>query len=313
METFLNAESMMLVMLITVTLGYLARKIGMVDDHFDSVLSDVIMKITCPCIVLDSVLGNSNLPGGDVVIKILGVSVLVFAAVIAISVLVPMLYRIPKNKRGGHAFTIAFSNVGFIGFAISDVLLGGESIFYIAIYNLICNLMIYSFGMWAVASTGDVGLDWNDQLRKIGKMMVSPIMLACMAALVLALLHVTDSGPIGRACELIGGMTPAAAMLVIGSTMAKYRVRDMLSNGWAYITTFVRLIVVPAVVFGICMLFLTPYQSASIALVAAMPAAMMGTIIAVNYGGDTLTLSQCMFLTTLFSIITIPLVMVFIA
>ena len=38
MEIFLNAESMMLVMLITVTLGYLARKIGMVDDHFDSVL-----------------------------------------------------------------------------------------------------------------------------------------------------------------------------------------------------------------------------------------------------------------------------------
>lgn len=314
MEAFLNAGSMMIVLFVTVSLGYLARKMHMIDQDFNDSLSKVVMNITCPAVVLDSVLSNENLPSNEVVWQILGVSFIVFIPVILVSLLIPQLYRIPRNQRGGHSFSICFSNVGFIGFAVCDSILGSESVLYIAIYNIACNLVLYSVGAWMISRTGSVKLSFKEQLSYIRKNLISPVMACCVIALFLALFHVTDSGVIGHTCELVGAMTAPAAMLVVGSTLATYKIKSMVTNGWAYVSTFSRLIIVPAVVFFVGGLFISdPYQLASLTLVCATPAAMMGITMGILYGGDLDSLSQCMFLTTIFSIVTIPLVTMFIA
>lgn len=313
MSTFLNAGSMMIVLFITVAIGYLAQKIHLVNDTFDDTLSKVVMKITCPAVVLDSVLSNSNLPENTVIWQILGVSFLLFIPVVAIALIVPRFYRIPAKQKGGHEFTIAFSNVGLVGFAVCDAILGSDSILYLAIYNIICNLVLFSVGAWMVSRSGTVKLSRKEQLNYVRKNLVSPIMAACVLALIFALFHITDSGPIGQTCELLGAMTPAAAMLVIGSTLAKYEIKSMVTSGWAYITTFVRLLVIPAVVYFVSSFFIADsYVVASLVLINAMPAAMMGTTMSITYGGDLKSLSQGMFLTTIFSVITIPIVTTFI-
>lgn len=127
----------------------------------------------------------------------------------------------------------------------------------------------------------------------------------------MALWHVNDYGFVGQSCSFLGAMTAPAAMLVIGSTLAKYELKAMLSSGWAYVTAFIRLAVTPAIVY-FCGGFLVAdhYLLATLTMITAMPAAMMGTVMCIMYGGDLLSVSQCMFLTTLFSLITIPIVAV---
>lgn len=313
MEAFINAGSVMVVLFIVVALGYFARKIRMIDQNFNDSLSKVVMNITCPAVVLDSVLSNDNLPSNEVIWQILGVSFLIFIPVILVSLVIPRFYKIPKTQRGGHSFSICFSNVGLIGFAVCDSILGSESVLYIAIYNIACNLVLYSVGAWMISSTGSVKLSIKEQLVYIRKNLISPVMACCVIALFLALFRVTDSGIVGFTCELLGGMTAPAAMLVVGSTLATYKIKDMVTNGWAYVSTFSRLIVTPAVVFLVGgLLIADPYQLASLTLVCATPAAMMGITMGILYGGDLDSLSQCMFLTTIFSIVTIPLVTMFI-
>ena len=85
MEAFLNASSMMAVLFITVTLGYIARKTDSVDDAFDSTLSKVVVFITCPALILDSVLGNENLPPNEIIWQVFGVSLLLYLAMAAIA------------------------------------------------------------------------------------------------------------------------------------------------------------------------------------------------------------------------------------
>lgn len=312
MDTFLNAGSMMLVLFFTVAIGYLARKIHLVDDSFDDTLSKVVMKITCPAVVLDSVLSNSDLPNNSVVWQILGVSFLLFVPVVLIALLIPRFYRIPDIQKGSHEFTIAFSNVGLVGFAVCDSILGSESVLYLAIYNIACNLVLFSVGAWMIARSGTVKLTKREQLDYVRKNLLSPIMAACVLALIFALFHITDTGVIGKTCELLGAMTPAAAMLIIGSTLAKYEIKSMFNNGWAYITTAARLLLIPTVVYFVGSFFISdPYIVASLVLINAMPAAMMGTTMSIIYGGDSKSLSQGMFLSTIFSVITIPLVTTF--
>lgn len=313
MNDFLNAESIMLVLFITVALGYLARKIHLVDDSFDDNLSKVVMKITCPAVVLDSVLSNPNPPDSNLVWHILGVSFLLFIPVVVVALLIPRFYRVPKSQRGSHEFTIAFSNVGLVGFAVCSAILGSTSVLFLAIYNIACNLVLFSVGAWMISRSGTVELTHKEQLDYVRKNLISPIMIACALALVFSLLRVNDFGVIGQTCSLLGAMTPPAAMLVIGSTLAKYDLKSMFTNGWAYITTAVRLLVIPALVFLVSSLCISDsYVVASLVLISAMPAAMMGTTMGILYGGDLKSLSQCMFLTTIFSVITIPLVTVFI-
>lgn len=309
-STFLNAESTMVVLFITVALGYLARKIHLTDDAFDSTLSKMIMTITCPAMILNSVLSNTSLPDDSVILQVLGVSTVTYIPLLVIAFAVPYLYRgAPAGSRGAHSFAIAFGNTGFVGFAVCAAILGSNSVLYASLYNIPFNLFVFSIGAFFMARSGTVKLSGKQQLGYLKKNLLSPSMITCVVALFLALAHVTDSGVVGRTCSMIGAMTPPASMLVIGSTLAKYQIGAMLKNGWAYVSSFFRLIVAPALMYVLGgLLIQDPYLLATLVLVAAMPAAALGTVMCLTYGGDLVTTSQCMFLTTVLSLFTIPLV-----
>lgn len=304
-----NAASMMVVLVIVAGLGYIARKADLMNDAFDSALSKLVIWVTCPALILDSVLGNGNLPESTVIWQVLGVSFLVYVPMALLAIVATRLYPVSEGARGAHAFTISFSNVAFVGFAVSSAILGEESLLYLSVYNLAATVLVWTLGAWFISRSGSVRLTRREQLAYVKKNLLTPTVGACVLALVLALLHITDSGVIGYTCDLVGAMTPPATMLIIGSTLAKYRIRDMLTDVWSYVTALLRLLGAPALVYLVGGLFISdPYVLAAIVLVSAMPAAQVGTMMGVAYGGDLLTLSRGMFLSTLLSVVTIPLV-----
>ncbi len=314
MEAFLNAESAMATLFILLALGFFARKSGMVDDSFDTTLSKVVMNITCPAMILNSVLSSTESPSTDTILQILGISCITYVGVLVAAWLLPLAYRVPKRSRGPHRFTISFGNTGFIGFAVLGAIMGGQSVLYASIYNIPYNLVLFTIGTAMMASSGDAKTSRVDQLKTVGRSLVSPVMLACVVALFLALFHVTDTGGvIGKTCAMLGQMTPPASMLVIGSTMAKFDLKTMLGNASAYATTFARLLLVPVIVYFVGSFFTTDaLLLASLVMVSAMPVASMGTIMCLTYGGDLTTMSQCTFLTTALSLVTIPIVAAFV-
>ena len=314
MEAFLVAESAMATLFILLALGFIARKTGIVDDSFDTTLSKVVMTLTCPAMILNSVLSSTESPSTDTILLILGISCVTYVVILVAAWLLPLVYRVPKRSRGPHRFTIAFGNTGFIGFAVLGAIMGGQSVLYASIYNIPYNLIMFTIGTAMMATSGDVKMSRTDQFKTVGRSLVSPVMLSCVVALFLALFHVTDTeGIAGKTCQMLGQMTPPASMLVIGSTMAKFNLKTMLGNASAYVTTFVRLLIVPALVFLVGGFFTTdPFLLAALVLVSAMPVASMGTIMCLTYGGDLTTMSQCTFLSTALSLITIPLVAAFV-
>lgn len=310
MDTLLNAGSTMLELFIIIALGFLSRKLHITNDSFDASLSKLIMSVTCPAMILDSVLSNTQLPSDDVILQVLGVSIVTYIPIFIMAFLVPFLYRgAPKGSRGAHSFTIAFGNTGFVGFAVCGAILGSNSVLYASLYNIPFNLFIFSIGAFFMSRSGTKKLTHTEQLTYLRKNLISPTMITCVVALFLALGHVTDQGIIGHTCALLGDMTPPASMLVIGSTLAKYQIGAMLKNKWAYVTSFCRLLVAPAIMYTLGGLLISdPYLLATLTLVSAMPAAALGTVMCLTYGGDLTTTSQGMFLTTILSIATIPLV-----
>jgi len=309
-ETFLSAESTMIILFIIVACGFVARKLKWTDDKFDAGLSKLIMNISCPALIFDSVLGNTNLPEASFILNILLISIVAYVGILLMAWIAPRIYRAPHETLGAHQFTIAFGNTGFIGFAVVGAIIGSNAVLYASMYNIVFNLVIFSFGAYFVSASGTVQVSTRERLKSMLHQLHSPAMIACFIALFLALFGITDlDGVVGRTCNMLGAMTPPASMLVIGSTLAKYNFGEMFGNWRIYPTALLRLLGAPAVFYLIGSFFTTDtYVLGVLALENAMPAAALGTMFCLTYGGDLKTMSQGMFVTTVLSIVTIPLV-----
>lgn len=315
MEVFAHAGVQMLILFTLVLIGAVARKRKLMSDRFDSALSYLVMTVALPGMILDSVLGNGNLPSTETIFMMMLYSTIAYGAICLFAFLVvKIFYRgVPKAARGAHAFLIAFGNTGFIGFAVLGAILGDDAVLYGAIYNIPYNVFMFSVGMMFIALTGSSDspggrASRSERLKAIGKSLVSPCMISCLVSVVLAVLHITDDGYVGQTCELLGQMTVPAAMLLIGSTLAKMPIKEMINDGWSYLTSMMRLAIVPLLLYFIGGMFMhDPFILAVIVIESAMPAASTGIMMCLTYGGDTRTMSRGTFLTTVFSLVSLPL------
>lgn len=319
MEAFIHAATQMGILCAIAICGFIARKKGMMTNDFDAKLSTLVMTFCCPALTLNSVLSNTSMPGTDVIASLFGYSFAIYAVSVIFSFLfVRYLYRgIKPATKGAHAFIICFPNVGFIGFAVIASLFGNDAVLMAAVYNIPYNVFLFSVGMLFISRTGtrertsdgERSKSRKQEIKAICKCFYSPVMIASYLAIILAMLHITDSGPVGTAINMLGNATIPIAMLITGSSLAKMPLKEMFNDAWSYLTTFMRLIAIPLVIFLIFNQFVEDKTMLAIMVVlAATPTATVGTMMCVSYGGDLNTMTRGTFLTTVLSLITIPLI-----
>ena len=135
----------MLILFTVVLLGALARKLHLMNDAFDALLSKLVMTVALPGMILNSVLGNTNLPDSNTILMLLVCStVLYFFICLFAWVFVRVVYRgVPKPAQGAHAYLISFGNMGFIdSIPLWAVTLLGS--LFIWVLSLVMILTVYS-------------------------------------------------------------------------------------------------------------------------------------------------------------------------
>ena len=303
--SFQSVESQMVILFLGIVLGFIARKASVMNDRFDGQFSKLVLNVTLPCLIISSVLMNDELPDASTVGLIFLLSCTSYAIILAIAFAVPFLLRFPKDKRGTYSFMIAFGNVGFIGFPVLSAIFGDQAILYAAIFNIPFNLLVFTVGVFMI-SEGEGTL--RERLTDGAKHVVSPTLISCFVALALALLRITEPGILGQSLDVMGQMTTPAALLIIGSTLAKMPIREMISSFRPYIASLFRLVFVPVAIFFVFRSFVTdPMLLGTIVITSGMPVATNGTLLCLQYGGDLKTMTKGTFVSTIMSLITIPL------
>ena len=302
----LAVVSQMIVLAFGVVLGFVARKIGIMTDAFDGSLTRLVLDVTLPCMILSSILCATAAPERSIVLEILGLSFVVYGLVIIVAIIVPLLIRAPKSERGAYSFMVTFSNVGFMGFPVLEVVFGSEAVLYGAIFNITFHIFVFTVGVLFVS--GDQRPLQEKLLGSLNRL-ASPAVITSGLVMCLALIGVHDVPIIGEASKAMGNMTTPAAMLLIGSSLAKYAPREMVSNWRAFLVSAIRLLVVPALLLVVC----RPFVPHSIVLgvmvvIMAMPVATNGLMLSLRYGGNLKVMTQGIFISTIASIVTIPLV-----
>lgn len=291
----------MVVLFIIVVLGYALCKFGYMGEDFDRKLSSIVVDVTCPLLILSSVMGES-LPDRTLILPLLGVGFLTYVLLLVFGFFVPRLIAADRDDQGMIGFALMFANVGFIGYPIVSSIFGAKAVFYAALLNMPNTFFIFTAGVMLVKGEYSV--------RKLNlKLLFSPAMIAAFVAALLVALDVHTPEIVARPVTMVGNITVPAALMIIGSSMARLPLHDIIGSPKVYVASVVRLGVVPVslyFLFKVC--GVSDIVNEINTVVIAMPVASFGTMFCMKYGRNPALMTEMTFITTVGSIFTIPLI-----
>ena len=294
--------NIMLILLAIVIVGYVAGKLKYMGGDFDRRLSNIIIDITCPALILSSTMGGT-LPDRSLILPLLTISLLTYLLLTAAAWYLPRLITKKSEDRGTVGFALMFGNVGFIGYPIVGTIFGHQAVFYAAILNMVNSLAVFTIGVMLV----------NGEKQRMAfqpKILVSsPLISAYLAILIVAFGIDNIPDVISQPITMIGNITVPGALLIIGSSMSRLSWRTMLGSWVVYVTTAFRLLILPLLLYLIFRAIgFDPLVNNINTLVIAMPVATYGTILCLRYGRDTTLITEITLISTILSVFTIPLV-----
>ena len=278
---FLSILGTMVILFFDISIGYIAKKAHVMDKAIDKGLSKLILNTALPAMILGSVLTADSLPGSTEILITMGLSIISFAIMTALAFLVTKLLGVRDGHRGVFRFMLTFGNVGFIGFPVLSAIFGPSTLIYGSIFNLPFNFLVFTMGVWFIAQDSGRGAKVKMGLKTF----LTPANIACAIAIVLTLLSVHS-----------------------GSSLADLPVSKLIGGPRLWIASLARLIISPLIVWALFRLVpVDPMLIDIMVVLCAMPVATNGTMLCYQYGGDSRTMAQGTFVTTVLSIITIPI------
>ena len=285
-----------------VIVGYVAGRLGYMGGEFDKKLSSLVINFTCPALILASAM-TGELPDRRLILPLLGISTLTYILLTGVAFLLPRFLTKKKDDEGIVGFALMFGNVGFMGYPVVASIFGQQAVFYAAVLNVVNTFAVFTIG--TILIVGDL----SDKRHFQKKVLYStPMLSAYLAMLIVALGIDGIPGVISQPLTMIGNITVPAALLIIGSSMSQLSARSMLGNMTVYSTTVFRLLLIPIGLYYLCSaLGFDSYVVNINTLVVAMPVATYGTILCLKYNRDTTLITETTLITTLLSMLTIPL------
>lgn len=293
----------MITLFVIVVVGYAAGKMNYMGGEFDRKLSSLVINWTCPALILSSAM-TGDLPDRCYILPLLGISAFTYVVLTAAAWGLSRVLTKRSENRGILSFAMVFGNVGFMGYPVVASIFGQQAVFYAAVLNVVNTFAVFTIGTMMI--TGGQGADRERFSKKV--LYSTPMLSAYLSMLIVALGIDNIPGYVSQPLTMIGNITVPAALLIIGSSMSQLPLRALLGTPVVYVTTLLRLCLLPVGVHFLCLaLGFDPYVTSINTVVIAMPVATYGTILCLKYNRDTTLIAELTFITTLLSMITIPL------
>ncbi len=279
--------------------GYVCNKTGVLDEVANAKLSSFLLKAALPATILNSAIAQSDLER-SVVLYTMVVAVGVFLVTPAMSLVLTKVFHLDPT----YQLMLNYSNLAFMGFPIIGGVFGADCIFYGAVFLMVFNLHIFSFGVMTLQKEG------ND-LKSMLKKLCNPGILSAVLAFLIVMLHLKVPAQLTTIIAGLGSVTTPMAMIVIGSQLGQVNLLKVLTKKELYLMAAFKLVVYPAVVYLLLSLILGPDDIITkiSTILVGLPVAGNVTMLCSEYGGDTSLSAQGTCISTLLSLLTIPVML----
>ena len=286
------------VLLLLALLGVFLRRCGLINDSGRSFLTDLVTDVILPCNIFLSFLSTSC--GETLRSSLLTVGMSAVTMITAALVGRVLYHRRVHEQSAVFQYATTNSNAIFIGLPVIQSLLGADGVLQLSMYMIFMRVFIWTYGLSLYT-----GLQ-ADKGAAIRKLVAQPAMIAAYLGLAAMLFDLRLPGFLHTVLSDLSGCLMALSMLLVGSVLADIHPRGILrSDVWGFAA--VRLVLLPALVLLLCRLLRIPYiVTATCTLISGMPAASLTAVLAGRYELDTETASLLVALSTVLSVVTIP-------
>lgn len=294
----------LIILFLIMSLGYLLNKIQIMTKDFNAQVTKLILNVTTPALILDSVLGDETTLTSHTVYVTFIAAILMYLLLPVFAKLITWILRVPKQQRGIYDFVSIYANVGFMGFPLIAAILGPDALLLTAIFNIVFNLSAYSVGAMIMCRHSG-----NVQSKSFSiKNILSPGILFSILAIIFYLAKISLPATICSVIKSVGSLTSPLAMMVIGSTLATMSLKDMLSDIRVYLHMIIRQFLMPLLCWPVMKLLIHDSLLLTVTFIMLiMPVGNTSVLFATQYGQDETLAAKCVFITTICCIITIPL------
>lgn len=296
--------SQMVQLFLILFIGYVLFKIDVFNKDTNRRLTKLVLYIALPSRILSSVLSQTERPPENLVITTFVIAIIMYLALPLMSFLLVKLLRLPKADQGIYMYMSTYGNVGFMGFPIIEAVFGEEALFYAAIFNIIFNISCFSVGILILhyGSSEKASVKW--------KALITPNTIVATTSIIIYALNLKFPAMIANTVQTLGSLTTPLAMMLIGSTLATMNVRDIFSNRHIYPFAIIRQFILPLLLWPL-LSFLIPdrFLLGITFMLFIMPAANNCVMMAIRYDANEQLAAKTVFITTVMTIVTIPLLL----
>lgn len=333
-DLILNVASLFIMMIP----GIILKKTNMVTDGFGKGLSNLILYIAQPCLIVYAYLDCASRLVDIWQNVLLTLILSLFVHIIFALVAIPVFKKAPDSKARMLKFATVFSNAAFMGIPLIIAIMGTEAAIYASVYNISFNLFLWTLGVHFCtrqegedidgdgdSDIGDAYLSAKENIKKessLLKVLIHPVTLASVLGLLLlglgvnvALFESYNLGIISDSLAMLKALVAPLSMTVIGLRVAEINLEGFFGDIYMYTFLFLRHLALPLAVLGIILLcglvgISINKEVAEVTLImASAPAASSATMFAEKYGCDAGYVSRLVVVSTILSIATMPLVL----
>lgn len=296
----------MFVLFIMAVIGIFCYKKNILDDGACKKITSLIVNILNPMIIVSGVIGQ-KMEGGKLILQNIFLVILMYTLLIVMSYIYVKVRKYDSKKAKFHQLMLIFNNVGFIGIPLVKGVYGDEYLIYLVFYILAFNIIVYSLGIYLASKSSDKEAEYS------WKTILNMGLLACLVSLIIFIFQIQVPVPVADACKYMGDAGIPLSMFIIGCSVAKMSLKDLFLNLEHYVFMIVKMLIIPLICVLIARQLPVKRELLGIfMLCVSMPCANISGMLAEEYGGKGTESNQLIAFTTLFSLITVPILALFI-
>ena len=282
-------------------LGFGMAKCRILDSHVNRALSVMVVSVTYPAKLLGSMLGQPGDRKEPLLLMLGGLGI--YLALLLLGKLSARILKVPADKRREFEALVVFTNTGFLGAPLAAALFGETAFYQMTLMNFAYYILYNTYGVTALTPREE------GRLKLKAKDVLTPGLVMTVLAIVLYMLRADAPTPVKDFLNMVGNMTTPLSMIILGASLAAYPFKESVGDPWTYIYSGIKLLLIPALAFGLAkLLHLGSYHRALTVLTCSMPAGSMVLMLALKLKRDEAFISRSIFVSTLLSVFTLPLV-----
>ncbi len=284
-----------------IALGFLLGKKHWVSEQTNKQLVDILLLVAMPCALFTAF--PSEFDSATLQSFLMGITggLLVFTVLIILSKLIFNKTLFKRNQSFEGQFAFIFNNASFLGFPLVMTVFGQQALIPYSGFIIVFNIALFSYGIYL--------FERKFSRKLVKQALLNPNIIAVLLGTLFFLLSWRLPNTVDSAISYVCGIMTPLSLVCIGFMLSRANFKKLVAKPALFAMASIQLIIGPLVTFLILWIFQFPADVRNIlVLIQALPTATSLGLFAKKYGGDHVEASEIVALSTILSVITLPII-----